>query len=149
MKLRLIGAGFESYTGQMGVINFENGVSVSEVSPLDAVRVAGIIGAEWEDGTPANVAQSYIDNMNTPAPVFVSEPVNEAVSKASVEAPVAATGTVYTEAELAKIADSEGIAGLRAIAEPLNIKSNSIRGLIDAIVKSGGVPASVQDEEVQ
>jgi hypothetical protein len=156
MKLRLIAKGWETYTGQMGVINFVNGVSVGDVLELDAVRVAGVIGAEWEDGTAANVGQRYIDNLNTPAPSVKSAPVKEpkqgkepakngeapkveAPKPAVVAIPVEAIKeTKYTAEQLAKIADAQGIAGLREIATPLGIKGNSISALMIAILKKTG-----------
>lgn len=141
MKLRLTQGGFQSYTGQMGVIQFIDGLSVGDVLPIDAVRVAGVIGAEWEDGTPANVSQLYLDNMNTAAPTPAQSTAKDAAAVAPVEAlTVVTTGSGYTEEALAAIADKDGISGLRNIAEPLGIKGNSIRGLIDGILKA--VPAN-------
>ena len=46
----------------------------------------------------------------------------------------------YTEEQLAAIADKQGIAGLREIAEPLGVKGNSIAGLISSILKAAGAP---------
>lgn len=68
MKLRLTGAGFDRYTGQMGVVYFENGLSQQDVMPNDAIRIAGSIGAEWENGAPANLGAIYTQNLMTPAP---------------------------------------------------------------------------------
>lgn len=70
MKLKLTGGGFENYTGQMGVVYFENGLSAYDVTPNDAIRIAGSIGAVWENGAPANVGDLYTQNMNTPAPTI-------------------------------------------------------------------------------
>jgi len=150
MKLRLTASGFESYSGQMGVITFENGLSVGDVLPVDAVRVAGVIGAEWEDGTPANVGQMYLDNIHTHAP---TDEEQRAAAKADTTKTVGADvakaraeqlGVTYTEEQLANIADSSGIAGLREIAEPLGIKGNSIRGLISGIMKAAGSTAKAE-----
>lgn len=129
MKLRLTNGGFDKYTGQMGVIQFVDGLSVDDVLPIDAIRVAGIIGGEWEDGTPANVSQMYLDNMNTPA-------TSSGVASI-VEAEKSENGSVtpYTEEYLHEIATNSGISGIREIADKLGIKGNSIRGLIDAILK--------------
>lgn len=139
MKLRLTAPGWETYTGQMGVMFFENGLSTTDVLPLDAVRVAGVIGAEWEDGTPANVSQIYLDNAHTAAPSeTAAEAVPEAVAETTVE-PVRDAKT-YTEDELAAIADENGINGLREIATPLGVKGNSIRGLINGILKTAAAP---------
>lgn len=139
MKLRLTAPGWQTYTGQMGVIFFENGLSVADVLPVDAVRVAGVIGAEWEDGRPANVSQIYLDNMQTEAAVLKDNREPEAPVEPKKEE-VAAPAVTYTEEQLAEIADKQGIAGLREIAEPLGIKGNSIAGLISAILKAAGAP---------
>lgn len=139
MKLRLTAPGWQTYTGQMGVIFFENGLSVADVLPVDAVRVAGVIGAEWEDGRPANVSQIYLDNMQTEAAVLKDNREPEAPVEPKKEE-VAAPAVTYTEEQLAEIADKQGIAGLREIAEPLGLKGNSIAGLISAILKAAGAP---------
>lgn len=139
MKLRLTAPGWQTYTGQMGVIFFENGLSVGDVLPVDAVRVAGVIGAEWEDGRPANVSQIYLDNMQTEAAVLKDNREPEAPVEPKKEE-VAAPAVTYTEEQLAEIADKQGIAGLREIADPLGLKGNSIAGLISAILKAAGAP---------
>lgn len=142
MKLRLTAPGWQTYTGQMGVIFFENGLSVGDVLPVDAVRVAGVIGAEWEDGRPANVSQIYLDNMQTEAAVMQDnrEPEAPVVEIKSEVTQVTSPEVTYTEAQLAEIADNGGITALREIATPLGIKSNSIAAMIAAILKAAGAP---------
>ena len=143
MKLRLMQAGFENYTGQMGVIDFVDGLSTGDVLPVFALRLAGIFGAEWEDGSPANVSQIYLDSMNNEAPLAAATyvPTIEAPLEVPVEpAAIVIPSRLYTEEELAGIADAKGIAGLREIADPLGVKGNAIRGLIDGILKAAGAP---------
>ena len=139
MKLRLTQGGFETYTGQMGVVWFEDGLSTKDVLPIDAIRIAATIGAQWEDGTAANVGEMYLNNMHTPAFVGMSEQAAEepaAPVQSSVPAPGVPSGAAHTVEELAKIADEKGIAGLREIAEPLGVKATSIVTLMDLIVKA-------------
>lgn len=133
MKLKLTAAGFETYTGQMGVVWFEDGLSTDDVLPVDAVRIAGVMGAEWEDGTSANVSQIYLDNMNTPAVQGMADKQSEPTS---VKKENLVSTVQYTEDELAAIADKNGIVGLRAIAEPMGIKGQSIKSLIEGILKA-------------
>ncbi len=146
MKLRLTAPGWTGYTGQMGVINFVDGMSVGDVLPVDAVRVAGVIGAEWEDGRPANVSQVYLDNMHTQAPTQEEQRLADAPDAPKTVDPdlakdrAEALGVTYTEEELAAVADKSGIAGLREIAEPLGIKANSISKLIELILKAAKAP---------
>lgn len=140
MKLKLTQTGFEGYTGQMGVVFFENGVSTKDVLPVDAVRMAAVMGCEWEDGTPANVSQIYLDNMNTPARSEAQ--TTQAQTPVMSETQIVGDADVitYTEEQLATIADKSGIAGLREIADPLDIKGKSIADLIAAIMKVAGAP---------
>ena len=139
MKLRLTQPGFETYTAQMGVLFFENGLSTTDVLVMDATRMAAVMQCEWENGSPANVGQIYLDNMHTPAPVVTPAVfVEEAPADLSALRDIAYAGLAYTEVQLAEIADAEGISGLRMIADGLGIKGNSIRGLIDAIVNATG-----------
>lgn len=133
MKLKLTAAGFETYTGQMGVVWFEDGLSTDDVLPVDAVRIAGVMGAEWEDGTSANVSQIYLDNMNTPAVQGMADKQSEPTS---VKKENLVSTVQYTEDELAAIADKDGIVGLRAIAEPMGIKGQSIKSLLEGILKA-------------
>lgn len=144
MKLRITQAGFESYTGQMGVLDFIDGLTVGDVLPVDALRIAGIFGAEWENGQAANISQIYLDKMNDEAP---SAQMGEAGVQADAAPPVIvpvepgvqaalALAATYTEEQLAAIADDKGILGLREIADPLGIKGNAIKQLIDGILKA-------------
>jgi hypothetical protein len=148
MKLRLTQSGFEHYTGQMGVIQFEDGLSTGDVLHIDATRVAGVMGAEWENGQPANVSQLYLDAMDHRAPTdeeqraAANSDVPKSIDMDEVKEKAEALGKTYTEEELAAIADKEGINGLRAIADPLGVKGNSIRGLMDVILKAAGTPVT-------
>jgi hypothetical protein len=138
MKLRLTQLGFENYTGQMGVIFFKDGLSTADVLVVDATRMAAVMGCEWENGSPANVGQIYLDNMNTPAPLSGAavERKDEVKNSAIEPSASVAFGVTYTEEQLAAIADEKGIAGLREISDLIGIKGNSIRGLIDAILSA-------------
>jgi hypothetical protein len=142
MKLRLTQGGFENYTGQMGVVWFENGLSTTDVAPIDGIRISAAIGASWEDGTAANVGEMYLNHMDVPAFVGMADaaPQEQAPTQQSSapDAPAAAPTTVYSEEELAKIADEKGIAGLRAIGDPLGAKGTAIVGLIAEILKKQG-----------
>lgn len=130
MKLRLIQTGYETFTGQMGAVFFEDGLSTADVSEMDAVRMSAVFQCEWENGDSSSVANWLIERKNDPAPdVLNLEPVTE-------DSPVtkAPEGEVWTEAELSAIADTQGIAGLRTIGDKLGVKEKSIRGLIDGIL---------------
>lgn len=130
----------ERYTAQLGAVFFENGVSTADVSHKDATRIAAVYACAYEDGTNPSVSQFLLDQMHAPAvstsaTTVVTEPTAPAPETV---APVTPAAKVWNEAELAAIADEKGIGGLREIADTMNIKNNSIRGLIDAIVKATG-----------
>ncbi len=154
MKLRLTAKGFEHYSGQMGVIMFEDGLSVGDVLEIDAVRVAGVIGAEWEDGSAANVSQRYLNGMTTTPPQTNTTTQAKVVEGKKSEGPSenvnlhdSVTDT-YSKDQLAKIADTKGIVGLREIASTLGIKGNSINGLIEAILAVAGAPeVAIEDTD--
>ena len=160
MKLKITQPGWEGYTGQLGMAFFKDGVSIADVPKLVARRLAGVVGCVWEDGTNPSVTQDELTR-DVPAPDVVTTipaPAPEpAPALMPVEAPNATvetqpsefiqpvdpsaltvpTAAIYTKEELEAIADAEGIVGLRAIADPLDIKSNSISALITAMVSAG------------
>jgi hypothetical protein len=137
MKLRLKEAGFEGYTGQFGVHVFQDGLTVDHVSAQDATRISAVMSAEWEDGTPANVGQIYLDSMNNPAPIEAA-PVERA-EPVKTETPT----LKYSREALEAVADEKGINGLRPIGDEFGVKSTSIAGLIQSILKAqGAIPLS-------
>lgn len=161
MKLKLTGSGFENFTGQMGALDFVDGVSVGDVSPVDARRVAGVITAIWLDSEQSpNVAESLLLNQDTPASTDLNAsgidpiaafphvdikkpddsgesvtPVAPVESKSDEQILMEQAAELYwSEKELGEIADKEGIKGIRAIADPAGIKGNSVAGLISDIL---------------
>ena len=64
MKLRLVDETFKNHTGMFGIVMFENGLSVDNVDPIDALRIGNSILAEWENGKPVNSGQMYNDNVS-------------------------------------------------------------------------------------
>lgn len=184
MRVKLTQPGWETYTGQMGVIFFEGGMSNDHVSTRDAVRLAACVNCEWEDGSNLSPTHELLMVQNNAAPVVearqagseepvapapkeeegevriyqavVSGPKPEAplapeapvevevLAPAPVEAPAAEEGEEkkfvprWTQEQLEGIADKEGIAGLRALGDPLDIKARSITELMEALSK---VPA--------
>lgn len=135
MKLRLKESGFETYSGQMGVMNFEDGLSTNDVLVIDAVKLSCVMHVEWEDGTSPSVTQSLLDNTDTPAPI-VGDGKVAVKDEVKVAASKVISDTNYTEGQLGKIADKDGIGGLRVIAESLSVKGKSIKELIDGILKA-------------
>ncbi|MDR9847024.1 hypothetical protein [Herbaspirillum huttiense] len=152
MKIKLTQPGYETYSGQMGVIFFEEGMTTTDVRAGDAVRLAAQFLCEWENGDSVSVAQSILDHAHTttndlPAELTADQALaqetqafvqvfgnNANPNEVVVESEQIKDGRIYTEAELGEIADDAGIAGLRAIGDPLGVKGNSISGLIAGIL---------------
>lgn len=133
-KLRLIGKGFENFTGHIGVTEFVDGLSVGTPHQMDVHRLTCTIGARWDDGSASSVGEGYEASKNKAAPT-VAEQVQADNAAAAAQV---GQGVTYTLEQLGAIADKDGIAGLRKVAEPLGVKANSIKGLIDGILKVAG-----------
>lgn len=139
MKIRMTQAGWDNFTGYFGVVEFRDGLSVNEVSDMEAQRIAAVISVNREDGTNPSAAQLINDTRAQPMEV-VSTPRGDA------DAP-AGTPVKYTAEQLAEIADKQGIAGLRVIAKSLDVAGKSIAELIGKILAvAGEKPAEVQAE---
>lgn len=143
MKIKLTQEGWAGYNGQMGVLQFVDGLSTTEVPFRDAARMSAVMNCEFEDGSSCNPAQRLLDTMDQGAVVgreteveTVAPPVSTVVPSLT-EQPVIVQKAEYTVAQLEEIADAKGIVGLRDIATPLGIKSNSITGLIAELTKAG------------
>ena len=164
MKVKLTQEGFENYTGQMGVHFFENGLSTADMTFRDSARMAAVMKCEYEDGTNCSPSQRILDTKLIEAD-SARDTYDEPAAKQSKKAVAADVLTkvdvdpnkgvsvekqdddqkkepqepapeLWTAEELGVIADKEGIVGLRAIADPLGIRSNSIAGVITALVNA-------------
>ena len=162
MKLKLK----DAYTTFMGAVEFVDGVSVHPVSIREAnARRACFSGVQilQDDGVTVDEVLDKIDQL-LPREVYVSAGMEvpspflpnsdgtypvpaDVVSVTPTAAPVEELELAlpenprYTVAELEAIADKSGIAGLRALAEPLGIKGTSIRVLISALSSLAATPA--------
>lgn len=150
MKLKLIGKQFVNFTGQFGGIDWENGVSVNDVNPIEANRIASIVGAKFLDGSDASECDKIISmkNMESPyrqtsRPLTVEEIKNFEkeknkrpldVKKENKSQPKKQTLKIYTREELEKIADEKGLNGLREVAVPYGVTANKVSSLIFKIL---------------
>lgn len=154
MKVKLIEQGWETYTGQMGVTFFVDGLSTADVSTRDARRIAAAMRAEWEDGSTLSPSELILENADTPAPVMPVNVLSDPVIAEELWAPEPDPSVSdepapmdspdpdnqrpqYTEVELAELIDSGGIAALRDIADPLGIKGRSVNDILDDL-RAGG-----------
>ena len=143
IKVRITEPGFQHYTGPLGGVEFVDGQNVSHISELELTRVSACMRIERieEDGksSQAGIAAVLVSSRNVGAPILTKQSETppaepDATISESIEDPTISEPTpAYTLDELGKIADEQGIGGLRKIAEPLNIRARSIPELIKAI----------------
>jgi hypothetical protein len=141
MRIRIIERGFETYTGPLGLIEFKDGVSVSdELDPWEVNRLASALRMEWEDGRQAGQGAAMIEAFKT-AVVESAAPL-ERDSEKDKQAPAdpdalktpAVPAELYTREQLGELADQDGMKSLRVIAGGYGVKSKSVTGLIEAIL---------------
>jgi hypothetical protein len=122
MKIEITHPSFTGYNGYLGPVEFKDGISVFDLSPVHVQMVMSNI--------------SCVDIATGLDPVlFYSESV-PAVEEAPAEVPLTVPGVVseHTRASLEAVADAVGIRGIRAISAPMGIKGNAISDLINKIL---------------
>lgn len=153
MLVKIVQPGWEKFNDVMYGVTFTDGVSNTDLRLDQALQLGAMMSVVEiaEDGTvlgPVSptfnmvqthaIAAEVVEPMKSDAEVPVlAEPAKPTVApddEAPEQPTPAATRKAYTEAELQEIADSKGIAGLREIGEPLNVKNTAIRGLIREIL---------------
>lgn len=151
MKLKIVQAGFETYTGLFGIVEFKDGISTDHVNHVERAHLCALIACEefddsgkeelalTHDAAPADQAaqgeQSAADTPATPA----DQTKQDEQPAAPAEQASQATGEdkpAYTREALEKIADEKGIGGLREIGDALGVKATSIAKLIEEILEA-------------
>lgn len=135
MKIKIIQAGWEGFTGMFGVVEFADGVSVNEISRAEAQSLAATVSVVTLDGKDPSAAQQIIDFNDKPAEGHVNLPTED-----TIPPPIATVEPkpTYTKEQLEEIADKDGIKGIRMIGEPLGLRANSISELIGKILAVAG-----------
>ena len=169
MKIKLTEPGFTKMTGEIGDIEFKDGVSVDDVSRTQMNRIGSAMRVERLDGGIVTEAERYTKSKQESAPMLeklatgtvvdekspdedeVKSPDEDEV-KSSDEDEVKSPDedevkssdedpvASLTKDELSKIADEKGIAGLREVAEGFGVKSKSIPDLIEKILAAQAKP---------
>lgn len=159
MKIKFVEGGYEKFTGHFGHVLFKDGVSVDNVSDADARLFASVTTIEViGEGEIVGDNERYSGSMEVAA-VSVNyltladvQAGQVAVEPGQVAVEVAKPSTVaYTQAQLEAVADKGGIAGLREIADPLDVKGTSIHKLIEGIMakQAGAQPEAAPLAEGQ
>ena len=138
VKVVLTEPAMSTYSGPLqGGYNFENGVSTEDIPIRNALRIGATMKCETEDGKSLNPAQWHWDEnlamVQPPIETYTSSYKPE--QEGGEEEPEEFDGK-YTEHLLEKIADREGINGLRKIGLEFDVKSTSINVLIKKILNA-------------
>lgn len=135
-RIRITEPGWGGYTGPISNVMFEDAISVEPVSPQVAHMIGALIRIEACDddkqvGAGAQIVdlhEASADNLET---LVAADP--------TLATPTASEKKTYTREELAAIADSRGVVGLREIATPLGASGRGIVELIERILAKQGV----------
>lgn len=157
MKIRLLAAGFEDFTGALGPVFFESGLSVEPVSQREALRIGSSFHVEYENGEEVSAAATIANAAHLEAPILkvsarASEQQSDEVEKTDSEAqavsaeptsvPAQIDGTekskLYTREYLESVADAKGIAGLREIGAKHNVTAKGIESMIERLLEVEG-----------
>lgn len=134
--IRILQSGFTSFSGQMGDVEFENGVSKENVAKSEARRLASFMRVEEVDtGRNPSHTQDLVESK--------AKPASEAPKSKPLEQPVAEPKPKIVEVEkvfdysikdLETIADEKGIEGLREFASSYDVRGGSIKQIIDSLM---------------
>lgn len=136
LKLKITERGWAGFTGDFGPVSFVDGVSVREVTEIEAFRLSNLIQIETLEGVNPSSSQQNLDSQSL---LMASGMDHKAIEEA-----VKRTVHVYSRTDLESIAEQDGIGGLRTIATPMGISGRSINALIDAILAYQGNNDPVQ-----
>lgn len=137
MKVRIVEPALSGYTGMLYQISFTDGVSNRELTDQEVSMIGAAMRVENLDGDQVGAAVDHMRRYDVTLDKAVqknAETVEAIHEAAEEEAPAAKDKPSFTREELEAIADAEGIAGLRAVADPLGIKGRSINELIGEIL---------------
>lgn len=141
MKIRIDEVGYENYTGVLGLVEFVDGVSINDVAEGEVNRMAAVlrvVSVDSEKQIGALVDYATISQVGFEREGVLVTGADATVGFVDVDTkiPQGPATETYTQEELEALADKEGINGLRAIADPLNVKDTSIKGLIGSILNA-------------
>lgn len=142
-KLKIVAAGWENYTGYLGMVDFTDGISVEKVSKLMASRVTSTVAMVEVDDEgqehPTGVAHDLIlSGAIVGAPEVLALATEEELKAERLAMKKSAKkdkiDKFYQLEELQVIADTSGLKGLREIGLIWEVRERSIPGLIEQIM---------------
>lgn len=141
-KVRIPLVGWEYFNGQLGGVQFKDGVSVRELTDLEIARIGANMRIEAVGtGEQVGIGVTIVEGMRLAAEVVPAKKTveQEDKDKADEEAKVEVTEATeakkkYTKDELEEIASEKGIKGIREVATLYGVKGVQIHQLIDEIL---------------
>lgn len=153
MRIKIAQKGWEGFNGVLGPIQFTNGIS-ADITQREADRLGvmmrvvevdendvelGVVSANAELIRTSHIRMEVVDARQTVAEKEAANPTPpvtepEITPPNPMPQPEPAPVKDYTREELEKIADDNGIKGLRDIGTPLGAKNTSISKLIEEIL---------------
>ena len=141
-RMRLVQTGYENYTGPIGPFEFEDGVSVEHIPLFQRDRLAVAFqlveinddGTEQGAGPAERLLRDKVIEAESTAPLERQAPDEKQREELSVLMKGEKIPVLRSEANLNAVADNQGIAGLRLIAEEWNVRSKAIPTLITLIL---------------
>jgi hypothetical protein len=136
-RIKITQDGWAGFTGNIGGVDFVDGVSIDVVTQIQSDRIScSVLTVNADTDEQVGVTTRYLAEQATPMSVEEALPVitDEEIAASIVAAAEHTVEHYFTGDELEAIADEKGIAGLRAVAEPLGVKARAIPDLIANIL---------------
>ncbi len=135
-RLRITEPGWKNYKGHFGGVEFKDGLSTEVVDPVTASRLGSLIRIQLVDTDTQAGQAADLRAMHETRAAVVPELPRSTEDGSAPKANQVEEKPAHTRESLEAVADSRGIAGLREIATPLGVKSNSIPDMIEKILKA-------------
>ena len=134
-RLRIVDKSLENYTGLLGTVEFEHGVSVDLVPWIEAGRLGAIVHIEDADQEDYQVSESAeIERSQDLAADDIRVTDFDRSHQLDGETKLALDH--YTREQLEAIADKEGLAGVRELARQRGGTGRSILECIESVLKN-------------
>ncbi|WP_276122558.1 hypothetical protein [Pararhizobium qamdonense] len=161
--LKIISNGWQGYNGQLNIITFRDGISTEPVPPLIADRIAASVrvvecdaaGEEGEISVNVGIQHRLIAGAAGRAPIastLGTQTEAEKSMEAKLDAARSLTAPVeslFTRADLEKIADDSGMKGLRDIGDKWKVKGRGIPELIEKILAAQSTFLQLRNQKME
>lgn len=143
-RLKLVQTGYEGYNGPIGEYEFADGVSVEHIPLVARDRLSAAFqmvevddeGDEQEASVAARLVREKVLSVEPTEPLSRMSDEEKAVENITVLLGSEAAIPLYSRAALEAVAGAGGIAAVRVLAEPWDVRSKSIPDLINQIERA-------------